>query len=182
MTEPIIAYRTWNIVSGNLCAVAQDNTLWPARKRFVATCRQPNSLYDAYGRLTRPAHLEGAPLSTCACGVYAFKDIGLVADHLRPTDMYGATITAKRVAGRVSLWGDVIECERGYRAQYAYPAVLYYTQENRDLVRGVADRYAVDAMPLPENIVTELAKPVDDLATSMRRILACAAANAPRSR
>jgi hypothetical protein len=29
------------------------------------------------------------------------------------------------VLGRVSLWGEVVECERGYRASHAYPAALY---------------------------------------------------------
>jgi hypothetical protein len=28
------------------------------------------------------------------------------------------------VLGRVRLWGDVVECERGYRASHAYPAEL----------------------------------------------------------
>jgi hypothetical protein len=30
-----------------------------------------------------------------------------------------------RVLGLVSLWGTVVECERGYRASHAYPLHLY---------------------------------------------------------
>jgi hypothetical protein len=33
--------------------------------------------------------------------------------------------TIQFAVGRVSLWGVVIECERGWRALYAYPARLY---------------------------------------------------------
>jgi hypothetical protein len=33
--------------------------------------------------------------------------------------------TIQYAVGRVSLWGVVIECERGWRALYAYPARLY---------------------------------------------------------
>lgn len=29
------------------------------------------------------------------------------------------------VIGQVSLWGSVVECERGWRASHAYPACLY---------------------------------------------------------
>jgi hypothetical protein len=29
-----------------------------------------------------------------------------------------------RVAGRVRLWGTVVECERGWRASHAYPSRL----------------------------------------------------------
>jgi hypothetical protein len=30
-----------------------------------------------------------------------------------------------RAMGRVALWGDVVECERGWRASHAYPLDLY---------------------------------------------------------
>jgi hypothetical protein len=46
------------------------------------------------------------------------------ADYLR--QMQPAPPGAIHYAlGRVSLWGSVIECERGWRASYAYPAALY---------------------------------------------------------
>jgi hypothetical protein len=33
--------------------------------------------------------------------------------------------TIQYAVGRVALWGVVIECERGWRGMYAYPARLY---------------------------------------------------------
>ena len=36
-----------------------------------------------------------------------------------------AGLVAPRVLGRVSLWGDVVECAWGWRASFAYPAQIY---------------------------------------------------------
>jgi hypothetical protein len=38
--------------------------------------------------------------------------------------------------GRVSLWGTVCECERGWRASHAYPAQLYVPIAGIESVRA----------------------------------------------
>jgi hypothetical protein len=40
------------------------------------------------------------------------------------------------VLGRVLLWGAIIECDHGWRAEYAYPAVLYLSAGEPDLTLG----------------------------------------------
>jgi len=46
------------------------------------------------------------------------------------------------VFGKVYLWGKLLECERGFRAQYAYPSGIYSTADNS------ADLAAVYRVPL----------------------------------
>jgi hypothetical protein len=48
------------------------------------------------------------------------------------------------VSGRVALWGRVVICERGYRAQYAYPLELWFTRASEDRVRDIAGFYRCD--------------------------------------
>jgi hypothetical protein len=62
----------------------------------------------------RDAH--EAPQTNCTCGIYAAKTF----HHLCSAgyDRYG-------VHGEVNLWGKVIEHERGWRAELAYPKNLF---------------------------------------------------------
>lgn len=143
MNEPIIAYRVWQIKNGLLYAYAQD-AAWKPMERFEADCLLQSSIYG-YPYFGARKHLERAPISSCSCGIYAFKEVELVVEHMAENE--------KLFAGRVALWGSVIECERGYKAEFAYPQVLYYTSENEAQIRTIARRYAIDAVPLPESIM-----------------------------
>ena len=71
-----------------------------------------------------------APDLECGwCGIYAVK-----TPRLDDRD--------DAIYGQVNLWGRVIEHEHGYRAQYAYPALLY-TPPGGQLVPQVARIYDV---------------------------------------
>jgi hypothetical protein len=63
------------------------------------------------------------PDTSCQCGIYAIDDPCKLNSYLDSS--YVGRHALHRVIGRVSLWGTVIECERGWRAAYAYPAHLY---------------------------------------------------------
>ena len=43
--------------------------------------------------------------------------------------------------GRVSLWGSVVECEQGWRAERAYPAALYLPALAASVSRGRLGRF-----------------------------------------
>jgi hypothetical protein len=62
------------------------------------------------------------PGDECGCGIYG-------ADREKATHSYGRLAlpgwAVGRVVGRVALWGDVVECERGWRASHAYPSRLF---------------------------------------------------------
>jgi hypothetical protein len=65
--------------------------------------------------------------------------------RLPPLDA-AAGETIQYAVGRVSLWGVVIECERGWRAAYAYPARLYVP------TRSVARRPRLSSRELAEGL------------------------------
>lgn len=59
------------------------------------------------------AHVS--PHEDCSCGIYAAANLTLCP----PGDVYG----------KVKLWGKVVPGEQGWRAQYAYPSLLYAAPE-----------------------------------------------------
>lgn len=127
--EPIAAWRVWRVLGRRddirLRSVVYG-TLWPVGEPMLARClRHRRSLLP-----WRRPHEHVAPEENCTCGVYAADLEGLrpyldgFEPRLRPV---------QRVLGRVSLWGDVLECERGWRATLGYPQQLYVpTVDARD--------------------------------------------------
>jgi hypothetical protein len=87
---------------------------------LVALCRLEERSYWPLRRWV-PAH--AAPDEGCRCGIYAAataaQAAASVTDPARPRDDI-----VHHVIGRVSLWGTVVECEHGWRAERAYPASL----------------------------------------------------------
>jgi hypothetical protein len=143
--EAIEAWRVWRIVSVDgelgLSSVVQS-TIWPAGRSFVAECLRRRTLPE---RLRRRARHE-APHADCECGIYA----GGPSEIRRYLTEPLARSTLARVFGRVALWGQVVECERGYRASRAYPLELFVPADARrrrnDDLEGLAlalSRYEV---------------------------------------
>jgi len=92
--------------------------LWEPGRRVEAEClHQP--LLRPWRR--RP---HGAPDERCHCGIYAATALSTAADYLRFRQP-APPEAIQFAVGRVSLWGLVVECERGWRGSYAYPAALY---------------------------------------------------------
>ena len=160
--EPIVGWRVWVVVldergEPRLRSVVQK-TLWPTGEALVAECCQRRVL----ARLLRRQQHGPVPLLSCQCGVYATH-----LAELEPLLAEAPWETGARVLGRVSLWGEVVECERGWRASHAYPAHVYVpvrdgrrprlTQE--EIALGLADYgVPVDLLPCrPSQAVTLLA-------------------------
>jgi hypothetical protein len=113
--EPARGWRVWRVVEhdGDLAlASVLYPTLWPVRAAFLASCRVNDGRY------------HDVPAVRCGCGVHAAAS---VADALSFFDGRGHDSMCElyRVIGRVSLWGRVIEGQRGWRASHAYPGALY---------------------------------------------------------
>jgi hypothetical protein len=144
-SEAFVGWRVWIVVAGppgvRLRSVVQ-RTIWPVRKPLVAECRRSRPFATL---LRRPPH-GPAPVEDCRCGIYATR-----LAELEPLLAEAPWETGARVLGDVSLWGDVVEHERGWRAGFAYPARLYVpvrdgrrprlTQD--EIVAGLAD-YGVE--------------------------------------
>lgn len=116
--EPLRAWRLWEVEDVDRAPRLRSLyrlSFWPVGAPFEARCEAQRL------RLSRrPRH--AAPSETCTCGIYGapFELIRrklAVDDGLPPGSLF--------VIGTVSLWGDVLECERGWRAELAYPSRLF---------------------------------------------------------
>lgn len=110
VAEPLVGYRVFDIgrvKSGCvLCALTVGSVWGPGVNR--ASCRRMD------GMSVGPTHPDvAAPFEHCACGFWAYKTPELLAGHAS-----NAFVDAP-VRGEVELWGKVVECAYGYRAEYA---------------------------------------------------------------
>jgi hypothetical protein len=112
--SPIAAHRVWQWDTTGLKSLCGEP--WHPGQPLAARCR----VYSAVTIVGRAEAAHGAPQANCTCGVYASKSL----EHLRTTGYarYG-------IHGEVNLWGKVIEHERGWRAQLAYPKNLFLSPD-----------------------------------------------------
>jgi len=120
--EPIVGWRLWHVVErqGALRLLSPlYRTLWTPRQEMVAACRRG---VESLGLSIRPGvPRHSPPHGRCNCGIYASRTPGHAAAYLSRLFRQREDIL-HRVIGHVSLWGTVVECERGWRASHAYPA------------------------------------------------------------
>lgn len=107
--EPVVGWRVWRVVRYRgryLLASLFVNVAWPPGAALEAACHH----------FIRQTHRP--PEESCHCGIYATQlaQIDWTSVSRRPLRPFAI--------GRVSLWGNVIEAERGWRAERAYPLDL----------------------------------------------------------
>lgn len=129
--EPTVGWRVWDVVeeAGALRLRSPAFlTIWLPRREAMALCRRSfPSLYSA----GLPDHL--APHERCSCGLYATQRAADAAPYLSRLFTRRHCVL-HRVMGRVSLWGSVVECRRGWRASRAYPVSLYVPTARKRLL------------------------------------------------
>ena len=91
----VTALRIWKTVDGEPMAI------WPTDRFFLARC--PNG------------HVEGVPVESCSCGLYAAKDMQQLIRL--GYGAYGADWQMNKIVGQVALSGKVIEGTQGWRAE-----------------------------------------------------------------
>jgi hypothetical protein len=127
--EPLCAWRLWEVEdvgSAPRLRSLYRLSFWPVGAPLEARCEAQRL------RLSRrPRH--AAPSETCTCGIYA-APFELIRRKLAVDG--GLPPGCLFVIGTVSLWGDVLECERGWRAALAYPSRLFVPLG----LRGAAER------------------------------------------
>jgi hypothetical protein len=137
--EPIVAWRAWRV--RRLERLSEDGPLrlaaigrlgvpkfWEPQTANPASCSNYRTLHEA-------------PWPSCKCGIYGFREREPAEDALV---RYSHGSTEGWALGRVSLWGRIVECERGWRAQYAYPYDLIVFTGDERLAAELRDLYAVD--------------------------------------
>ncbi|WP_133824846.1 hypothetical protein [Actinomycetospora succinea] len=97
---PVVGWRVWRLGgdrTGPELVSPAVTAGWPARTAMTAACRRG---------------CPSAPAWDCGCGLYATTTLDLLLPSF--TD-------AGAVLGCVALWGRVVEADRGWRAEHAYP-------------------------------------------------------------
>jgi hypothetical protein len=118
-----VGWRCWRILEHErlgldptvrLCAAGRSGVpkVWEPQQPTVAVCSDFASTHEA----PWPGH---------ECGIYAYADADEAETKFCNLRASGNSDGAIGWAfGTVALWGHVVECERGWRAQYAYPLEL----------------------------------------------------------
>lgn len=112
LEEPIEGWRVWNLSEGamgpRLLPAGSGVDFWQPQQAAEARCGAPRILLAGIGR-------HAAPDIRCRCGIYASRSLDILE---RPRPAWPPS----PVVGTASLWGTVIEHERGWRGRFAYPS------------------------------------------------------------
>jgi len=114
--------------------------LWPSREPVRMECYSGGCL---------GARWQTQPHS---CGIHAFKerhDAAAFPAMWEARRFSPSELPRQCIVGQVSLWGRVIEHERGYRGEIAYPYALLLSDAQRHLAASLARRYGVDVLVEP---------------------------------
>jgi len=136
LREEIVAYRVWRVFWEN-----GDPDQAPAPRLGSAH----------YGRI---AWEPGVPMAgeidatrpQRRTGIHAYSDkTNMIVSSVAPCLQAAEYI----VAGTVSLWGTVIVYEHGYRAQFAYPRQLCWTNGDVNILQALAAIYGCEVYEPP---------------------------------
>ena len=109
-TATMTGWRAWDVSEGLLEAVGNKHR-WKPRRVEAAVCR---------------SGVHEAPKFNCHCGFWSFKTLELLLEARK-----GAP-GPDPVVGPVEIWGRVIECENGFRSEFAYPKELWLLEDGLD--------------------------------------------------
>jgi len=137
-TQFIVGYKVWQLDGNSLISTAMDYE-W-RKGENIATHSDDDIYHHPLG--------ENVPVLQCLCGFYAMKS---------PEELKGfLTEGSSHIMGRVALYGKVIECELGYRAEKAQIMGLFNTCPE---ALTVTEEYDVELLP---NTVCQLDEEEED--------------------
>jgi len=116
-TVPVVGYRDFRFSLSNMSLYSRNGAPWPKYAPLRGVCHPGPINPGSKENVVRFRH--DAPDDGCSCGIYAF-------DSLTHDDMQ----TKAQIYGEVNLWGTVLLCESGFRAELAYPKRLFVVNEN----------------------------------------------------
>jgi hypothetical protein len=123
--EPIVGYRDFyvTLVNGAMVLTSRNGAVWNPIEKHRALC-------TPQGQTAQLLDLRhDSPNEFCNCGIYAFD----APDH---HDMK----MSNAVWGEVNLWGNVLICDSGYRAQFAYPKTLFVVNNGTETIHWVVEK------------------------------------------
>ncbi|HET7214833.1 MAG TPA: hypothetical protein VFL79_14675 [Terriglobia bacterium] len=137
--EPLLGWRTWKIrtpfpgpdACPGLSSIILDK-MWAPRRKFSA-----EHSFDLGARC------RGLLDLACSCGIYAFNDPLEAFVYLMRIRDRLLGMSVEIAMGTVSLWGKVVECRLGYKAEYAYPHHIYLPASFARFLPAVSSRFGV---------------------------------------
>jgi hypothetical protein len=121
--EPVEAWRVWRVGmrEGRVVLLSLfAGTVWEPCVPLSATCTQRHRPRWRPWRVEPSEH--GAPELDCRCGIYGVSSVAAARAYLESPALL---CRDERVIGRVALWGSVVEGQRGWRGELAYPIELF---------------------------------------------------------
>jgi hypothetical protein len=149
---PLVGFRRWGTRRGALYSgifVAGRFVPTPALTMLAPRVKpQPWPVGD--GRVAKCFALRGheAPFGECNCGLSAYYELDEEPDLPAPDAIWGAVVA----------WGLVVECETGFRAQFARPVALLDMYNRHDFshpgrrAAAAAAAYGIPLLPRDELI------------------------------
>jgi hypothetical protein len=130
--EAITAWRCWFVLPEEylLRPIYKRGLAWKPRETLEAVC---------------PDELHEVPADRCKCGVWAasgpayLHEVKWTSSPPKGVDPLPGVL----VVGQISMWGRLIEHERGWRSSHAYPKHLYVFADDPVLAAVLRDTYLV---------------------------------------
>lgn len=151
VAEPIVGFRQWGSRRGELYSgifVAGRFVPNPALS-LIAPRAVPAPWPTTDHRVAKCFAVRGheAPHRDCRCGYFAYYALPEDPEMPAPQAVWGAVVG----------WGRVIECERGFRAQYARPVALLecdnpFDRREKTRAARAAEHYDIPLLPRDELI------------------------------
>lgn len=144
VAEPLVGFRRWGCRRGALYSgifVAGRFVPNPALG-MIAPRARPVPWPAGADRVAKCFALRGhdAPHRDCTCGFSAYYELPDDPEMPAPEAIWGAIVA----------WGRIIECEWGFRAQYARPIALLDRHNPADYMKhGKRAARAADAYGVP---------------------------------
>ena len=147
---PLVGFRRWGVRRGGLYSgifVAGRFVPNPALHMVAPRARpQPWPTEDI--RVAKCFALRGheAPHRDCNCGFSAYYALPEEPDLPSPEAIWGAVVA----------WGEIVECERGFRARFARPIALLERANPLDhrppgkRAAAAAEAYSIPLLPAGE--------------------------------
>jgi hypothetical protein len=123
MSKEIIGYRVWRVG-------------FRGGSPFLQSAHMPN-LWEPAVAMSGEVRLDDP---TAWRGVHAYASLKCLEDELAFWERKGNAYAL----GTVSLWGTVVICAHGYRAQHGYPRTLYWTNAGPQILRDLASTYGCE--------------------------------------
>lgn len=116
LNEYWVGYRDFKTDLKDGLLQSRNGYIWKPYEPLIAECTKRGVQHDP-------------PVWECECGIYAYDR----PDHSHLKAQGG-------IWGEIALYGDVLRCESGYRAEMAYPLSLFMTDPGTKAVRRLKDR------------------------------------------